>query len=90
MADRSFVLIISEDTHAATVENIGRKLLELNGQGVHSGARSMDAVLSDVLQGIRDKVLLKTSLTPAALEHLLKQHLRGDFKRCTIEWMSAG
>jgi hypothetical protein len=90
VADHNFILAVNDNTHPATVEKIGRKLLELNGQGVHCGARSMDVVLQDVLKGIRDKVLLKTSLTPAELEHLLKKQLRGDFKKCTIEWMTAG
>jgi hypothetical protein len=90
VADHNFIFAINDDTHPATVEKIARALLELNGQGVHCGARSMEVVLQDLLKGIRDKVLLQTSMTPAELEYLLKQHLRGDYKRCTIQWMTAG
>ncbi len=90
MADHNFVFAIEDGTHPSTIEKIARKLLELPPTQLHSGARAMDAVLHDMLQGIQDKVLLKTSLTPAGLEHLLKEHLRGDYKRCRIEWMTAG
>src|SRR5579872_3469443 len=44
MNDRSFVVVISDRALGASVENIGRGLLALNGNGIHSGARSMDAV----------------------------------------------
>jgi len=90
MAERSFVLAVCEGAYPSSVENIGKTLLALNGPQLHSGTREMEAVLHDILRGIRDKVLLKTSLEPGELEKLLKKHLRGDYKQCTVEWMTAG
>ncbi len=86
MDDRSFVVVISDRALGASVENIGKGLLALNGKGIHSGARSMDAVLHDVLRGVRDKILLKTFLEPFELEGLLRKQLGRDYKLCKIEW----
>jgi hypothetical protein len=87
MSERRFVLTIKEDAYESTVISIGQKLLALSSSDVHSGTRSMEAVLHDVLRGIRDKVLLTTPLAPAALESLLKKELGGEFKQCRIEWI---
>jgi len=85
------VIVISERAMSHSIENIGKVLLQLNGKGINSGARSIDAVLQDVLRGIRDKVLLKTHLEPDELEKLLRGQIGRDFKLCTIEWVkSAG
>jgi hypothetical protein len=85
--DRSFVVIISERALGSSVENIGKGLLALDGKGISSGARSIDAVLSDVLRGVRDSVLLKTQLDPPDLEALLRNQIGRDFKLCTIQWV---
>jgi hypothetical protein len=85
--DRSFVVIISERALGGSVTNIGKGLLQLDGKGISSGARSIDAVLSDVLRGVRDNVLLKTQLEPPDLEALLRNHIGRDFKLCTIQWV---
>jgi hypothetical protein len=87
--DRTFVVVISDRALPHSIENIGKGLLELNGNGLHSGARSIESVLHDVLQGIRDKVLLKTHLTHPELENLLHRQLGRDFKSCTIEWIES-
>ena len=87
MQDRSFVVIISERAMSGSVENIGKGLLALGGKGVTSGARSLDAVLHDVLRGVRDDVLLKTQLEPADLEALLRKQIGRDFNQCTIKWV---
>jgi len=71
--DRSFVVIISERA--------------LDGKGIASGARSLDAVLHDVLRGVRDDVLLKTQLEPADLEALLRKQIGRDFNLCTLKWV---
>lgn len=88
MPERGFVLEIQEGAYSQTVQSIGRKLLELDSRQVHSGTREMEAVLHDVLQGVRDKVLLRTPLAPAELEQLLKKQLGSEFKQCKIEWMA--
>jgi hypothetical protein len=88
MPERGFILEIQPGAYERTVKSIGEKLLDLDSTKVHSGTRSMEAVLSDMLQGIRDKVLLRTSLDPHELEKLLKQELGSDFKQCRIEWMA--
>jgi hypothetical protein len=85
--DRSFVLKISERAMSGSVENIGKGLLALGGKGVTSGTRSVDAVLHDVLRGVRDDVLLRTQLEPADLEALLKKQIGRDFSLCTIKWV---
>jgi hypothetical protein len=85
--DRSFVLMISDRALGASVENIGKGLLALDGVGISSGARSIDAVLHDVLRGVRDDVLLKTQLEPADLETLLRKHIGRDFGLCKIKWV---
>jgi hypothetical protein len=85
--DRSFVVIISERALGGSVENIGKGLLALDGKGVSSGARSTDAVLHDVLRGVRDNVLLKTQLEPSDLEALLRKQIGRDFSLCTIKWV---
>jgi hypothetical protein len=85
--DRSFVVKISDRAMGGSVENIGKGLLALGGKGVTSGARSIDAVLHDLLHGVRDDVLLKTQLEPADLEGLLKKQIGRDFGLCTIKWM---
>jgi hypothetical protein len=85
--DRSFVVKISDRAMSGSVENIGKGLLALGGKGVASAARSIDAVLHDVLRGVRDDVLLKTSLEPADFEALLKKQVGRDFNLCTIKWM---
>ncbi len=90
MAERRFILEIKEGAYESTVQSIGQKLLNLESKDVHSGARAMEAVLHDVLQGIRDKVLLSTPLAPAALESLLKKELGSEYKQCRIEWIAAG
>ena len=87
MQDRSFVVLISEKGAGPSVENIGKGLLALNGKGVASGARAIDAVLHDVLRGVRDNVLLKTSLEPADLEALLRKQIGRDFGLCKIQWV---
>jgi hypothetical protein len=87
MADRSFVLLISERALGPSVENIGKKLLELDGQGLYSAARPLDAVLHHLTRGVRDDVLLKTNLEQNDLENLLRKTLGGDYKLCTIRWM---
>jgi hypothetical protein len=87
MADRSFVVIISERALGPSVESIGKKLLGLDGQGIYSAARPLDMVLHDVLRGVRDNVLLKTNLEQSDLESLLRKNLGGDYKLCTIKWM---
>jgi len=84
------MLEIKEGAYESTVQSIGKKLLALDSSQVHSGTRSMEAVLHDVLQGIRDKVLLTTPLAPAALESLLKTELGSEFKQCRIEWLTQG
>jgi hypothetical protein len=86
--ERSFVVVISERAREHSIQNIGKALLALADKGIHSGGRSMDAVLHDVLQGIRDNVLLKTELEPDDLDMLLSRHLGRDFKLCTIQWMT--
>ncbi len=50
-------------------------------------ARAIDAVLHDVLRGVRDNVLLKTSLEPADLEALLRKQIGRDFGLCKIQWV---
>jgi hypothetical protein len=85
--DRSFVVLISEKALGPSVENIGKGLLALNGKGVSSGARSMEAVLHDVVRGVRDNVLLKTSLEPVDLEALLRKQIGRDFGLCKIQWV---
>ncbi|MGE3313576.1 MAG: hypothetical protein AB7O26_00585 [Planctomycetaceae bacterium] len=90
MAERRFILEIKDGVHERTVQSIGRKLLALNSSEVHSGARAMESVLHDLLQGIRDKVLLSTPLAPAALESLLKKELGSEYKQCRLEWLAAG
>jgi hypothetical protein len=85
--DRSFVVIISERAMSGSVENIGKGLLALGGKGITSGARSLDAVLHDVLRGVRDDVLLKTQLEPADLEALLRKQIGRDLNLCTIKWV---
>jgi hypothetical protein len=87
MADRSFVVTISDRALGPSVENIGKKLLELEGQGLYSAARPLDKVLHHLTLGVRDDVLLKTSLQQSDLENLLRKNLGGDFKLCTIRWM---
>jgi hypothetical protein len=87
MADRSFVVTISERALGPSVENIGRKLLQLDGQGIYSAARPLDAVLHHLTRGVRDDVLLKTNLEQTDLESLLRKNLGGDYKLCTIRWM---
>jgi hypothetical protein len=87
MTDRSFVVMISERALGPSVAIIGKKLLELDGQGIYSAARPLDAVLHDILRGVRDNVLLKTHLEPSDLESLLRTNLGGDYKLCTIRWM---
>lgn len=88
MPERGFILEIQPDAYSSTVQSIGQKLLDIDAAKVHSGTRSMEAVLHDVLQGVRDKVLLRTSLEPRELEKLLKQELGSEFKQCRIEWMA--
>jgi hypothetical protein len=85
--DRSFVVLISEKALGPSVENIGKGLLALNGKGVGSGGRAIDAVLHDILRGVRDNVLLKTSLEPADLEALLRKQIGRDFGLCKIQWV---
>ena len=87
MQDRSFVVKISERAMSGSVENIGKGLLALGGKGVNSGTRSMDAVLHDMLRGVRDDVLLRTQLEPADFEALLKKQVGRDFNLCTIKWV---
>ncbi len=87
MTDRSFVITISDRALGPSVENIGRKLLELEDQGIHSNARPLDAVLHHLTRGVRDDVLLKTTLEQSELEGLLRKSLGSDFKLCTIRWM---
>jgi hypothetical protein len=87
MTERSFVVVINDRALGPSVENVGKKLLALNGEGVVSTSRSIDAVLHDVLRGVRDNVLLKTTLEPTELESQLKKSLGGDYKLCTIKWM---
>jgi hypothetical protein len=87
MTNRSFVVTISERALGPSVESIGKKLLELDGQGIYSGARPLDAVLHHVIRGVRDDVLLKTNLEQSELESLLRKNLGGDFKLCTIRWV---
>jgi len=89
VTDRPFVVVISERAMAHSIENIGQTLLQLNGHGITSGARSIEAVLHDVLRGIRDKVLLKSQLVPADLESLLRIKLGRDYKFCRLEWPTA-
>ncbi len=88
MADRSFVVMISDKALGPSVESIGKKLLELEGQGIHSNARPLSAVLHHLVRGVRDDVLLKTNLEQNDLENLLRKNLGGDYKLCTIRWMS--
>lgn len=87
MTDRSFVVTINERALGPSVENIGKKLLALEGQGIHSAARPLDAVLNHLVRGVRDDVLLKTNLEQTDLENLLRKNLGGDYKLCTIRWM---
>ncbi len=87
MTDRSFVVTISDRAMGPSVEHIGKTLLALDGQGIFSGARPLDAVLHHLVRGVRDDVLLKTHLEQPDLENLLRQNLGGDFKLCTIRWM---
>jgi hypothetical protein len=87
MSDRTFVVEISDRAMPHSVEHIGQGLLALNGHGLHSGAREIDAVLHDVLQGIHDKILLKSDLAPEELEKLLHKQLGRDFKLCSIRWL---
>jgi hypothetical protein len=85
--DRSFVIKISERAMHGSVENIGKGLLALGGKGVNSGTRSLDAMLHDMLRGVRDDVLLKTQLEPVDFEALLKKQIGRDFSLCTIKWV---
>jgi hypothetical protein len=85
--DRSFVVKISDRAMSSSVENIGKGLLALGGKGVNPCARSIDAVLHDLLRGVRDDVLLKTQLEPTDLEALLKKQIGRDFSLCTIKWV---
>jgi hypothetical protein len=85
--DRSFVLKISDRAMSGSVENIGKGLLALGGKGLNPCARSIDAVLHDLLRGVRDDVLLRTQLEPADLESLLKKQIGRDFSLCTIKWV---
>lgn len=87
MQDQSFVLIISDRALGRAVENIGKGLLALNGKGISSGARAIEAVLHDVLRGVRDDVLLKTQLERADLEALLRKQIGRDFNQCKIQWV---
>ncbi len=87
MAERSFVVMINERALGPSVENIGNRLLELDGQGIYSGARPLDAVLHHLTRGVRDDVLLKTNLEQTELEGLLRKNLGGDYKLCTIRWV---
>lgn len=87
MTERSFVVTINERALGPSVENIGKKLLELDGQGIYSGARPLDKVLHHLVRGVRDDVLLKTSLEQSELENLLQKNLGGDYKLCTIRWV---
>jgi hypothetical protein len=87
MTERSFVVVIHERALGSSVENIGKQLLALDGEGIHSAGRPIDAVLHDLLRGVRDNVLLKTTLEPIELESHLKKSLGGDYKLCTIRWM---
>jgi hypothetical protein len=87
MMDRSFVFTISERALGPSVEHIGTKLLELDGQGVYSAARPLDAVLHHLTRGVRDDVLLKTNLEPTELENLLRTNLGSDYKLCAIRWV---
>lgn len=86
MEDRSFVLVISERAAEASVQKIGKALLALDGKGI-SASRPIQAVLGDVLLGVRDNVLLKTPLEPADLESLFRTQLGRDFKLCAIQWL---
>jgi len=88
MTDRSFVVTISDRALGSSVENIGKKLLELDGHGIHSAARPLNAVLHHLVRGVRDDVLLKTELEQSDLENLLRKNLGGDYKLCTIRWVS--
>ena len=87
MTDRSFVVTISDRALGPSVENIGKKLLELEDQGIHSNARPLDAVLHHLIRGVRDDVLLRTNLEQTELEGLLRKQLGSDYKLCTIRWM---
>ncbi|HET6327373.1 MAG TPA: hypothetical protein VFG04_22010 [Planctomycetaceae bacterium] len=87
MADRSFVVTVNERALGPSVENIGNRLLELDGQGIYSAARPLDAVLHHLTRGVRDDVLLKTNLEQTELEGLLRKNLGGDYKLCTIRWV---
>ena len=87
MQDRSFVVKVSDRAMSGSVENIGKGLLALGGKGVNSGTPSIDAVLHDMLRGVRDDVLLKTQLEPADFEALLKKQIGRDFSLCTIKWV---
>jgi hypothetical protein len=87
MADRSFIVTVSDRALGPSVENIGKRLLELDGQGIHSAARPLDKVLHHLVRGVRDDVLLKTNLEQNELEDLLRKSLGSDYKLCTIRWM---
>jgi hypothetical protein len=87
MMERSFVVTISDRALESSVANIGNRLLELDGQGIYSGTRPLNAVLQDLRRGVRDDVLLKTNLQQPDLEGLLKKNLGGDYKLCTIRWV---
>ncbi len=87
MSEKQFVLSISSDAFAATIKKIGKELKELKVLGVHAGVREMDAVLSDVLQGIPDSVLLTTSLNPSEVDRMLTERLGADFEYCTLKWL---
>jgi hypothetical protein len=87
--ERSFVVQIDQEAMPQSIEKIGRGLAALDGKGIHPASRTIDAVLKDLLHGVRDDVLLKTQLDPYELENLLRTHLGRDFKLCTVKWMTS-
>ncbi len=88
MTERRFVLTIDEDAFEASVQHIGKTLAELEGNGlIYSSARTIDALLEDVSQGIADSLLLKTKLVQYELIDLLRDKVGKDFKHCTIQWI---
>jgi hypothetical protein len=69
-------------------QQIGAALLRLRASGIDAAARTMEAVLQDVNLGITDNLLLKTSLTPAAVDELLRTEIGRLQKYWSLRWLS--
>lgn len=87
MPSRKFVLTIEKKTPGHIVERIGKRLTELQGNGIEPDVRTLDALLEDVHKGIPDSLLLKTELRPYDLQDLLTEKLGSDYQVCRLKWV---